>query len=523
MKKTYLYISVLLVVAFSAPSCKKFLDINENPNSATSGTPELILPQAIVRSANLTWSYNGLGNDLMGYTANVGGVGGWGSTISYNFSNSSYSGLFSGTYKANEDLLTVITMSEKDNEHNAFIGAAKIMMVFNYQSLVDTYNDVPYTEALLGTANLQPKYDKAEDIYKALADTLDKAITIMKSTTTNSAFKTADPLFTGDITKWIKFANTIKLRLIIRSNGKVTFANSSFDAAGFLTEDAMVNPGYSKDNGKQNPTFNSMAYSYSGSAVAYQRVPTPYFISYFDNTFISDPKRATMYFNGGVNVRQNQLGYVENDAEKGISPSVWYIATEPTNNATNYAKIGLLKGPDMGQPIMLASESYFLQAQANLKNLTGVPGTVKSNFEAGIFNSFKYLEKDNTNMIPADRNPEADFQAYLTSNAGNKLVDIDAATNDEQKLEAIISQQYVAYNQIISHQAWFEFQRTGYPLITGQPTMANKKYTFVSLVSEAKTPNKLPTRILYPQSEINYNSKNVPTADFNTSKIFWSK
>ena len=523
MKKKYIYISIMLVVAFSASSCKKFLDINENPNSATSGTPELILPQAIVRSANLVVSYNSLGNDLMGYTANVGGVGGWGSTVSYNYTNGSYSGLFSGTYKANEDLLTVVNMSEMDNNHNAFIGSAKIMMVFNFQSLVDTYNDVPYTEALAGIGNLQPKYDKAQDIYKALADTLDKSIALLKSTTTTPAFKKADPLFGGDFTKWIKFANTIKLRLIIRSNGKVTFTNTTFDAAGFLTEDAIVNPGYSKDNGKQNPTFNNMAYSYSGAAATYQRVPTPYLISYFDNTFISDPKRAAMYFNGGVNVRKNQLGYVENDAEKGISPSVWYIATEKDNSATNYAKIGLLKGPDMGQPIMLASESYFLQAQANLKNMAGVPGTVKSNYEAGILNSFKYLEKDNTNMIPADRNPQTDFQAYLTSNVGNKLVDIDATTTDEQKLEAIVTQQYVAYNQIVSHQAWYEFQRTGYPRITGEPTMANKKYTFVSIQSEAKTPNKLPARILYPQSEINLNSKNVPESNINTTKIFWAK
>lgn len=523
MKKTYLYISVLLVVAFSASSCKKFLDINENPNSATFSTPELILPQAIVRSANLSWSYNGLGNDLMGYTANVGGVGGWGSTVSYYFTHGSYGALFSNTYKANEDLLTVVTMSEMDDEHNAFIGAAKIMMVFNYQSLVDTYNDVPYTEALQGTGNLQPKYDKAEDIYKALADTLDKAMALMKTTTSNSAFQTADPLFKGDITNWIKFANTIKLRLILRSNGKVTFTNMGFDAAGFLTEDALVNPGYSKDNGKQNPTFNSMGYSYSGSAATYQRVPTPYFLGYFDGHFINDKKRADMLYNGGVKVRQNQLGYVENDAEKGISPSVWYVATEPTNTASNYAKIGLLKGPDMGQPIMLASESYFLQAQANLKNMAGVPGTVKSNFEAGVFNSFNYLEKDNTNKIPADRDPQADFDAYLADNAGNKLVDIDATANDEEKLEAIVTQQYIAYNQITSHQAWYEFQRTGYPRITGDPTIANKKNTFVSLLSEARTANKLPTRILYPQSEINLNSKNVPEADFNTSKIFWAK
>lgn len=64
-----------------------------------------------------------------------------------------------------------------------------------------------------------------------------------------------DPLFKGDMTKWKKLANTIKLRLIIRGGDKVSFDNKSFSSDGFLTEDAMVQPGYTNVDGKLNPTW----------------------------------------------------------------------------------------------------------------------------------------------------------------------------------------------------------------------------------------------------------------------------
>ena len=160
MKKINIYILLALFTVASTTSCKKFLDINENPNSPTVSTPELVLPQAIVRSANLIVSFNSYGARLVGYQANAGGVSGWGSFVSYDYTTSDYGGLFEASYKAIEDLELVTQLSAVDADHNAYIAAARVMQAFNYQTLVDTYNDVPYFDALKGTAVLQPKYDK---------------------------------------------------------------------------------------------------------------------------------------------------------------------------------------------------------------------------------------------------------------------------------------------------------------------------------------------------------------------------
>lgn len=93
----------------------------------------------------------------------------------------------------------------------------------------------------------------------------------------------------------------------------------------------------------------------------------------------------------------------------------------------------------------------------------------------------------------------------------------------KKKLEAIITQKYIAFNFIFSHEAWNEYRRTKYPAISGAPSTANKYKTFVSITSEATAADKLPTRIMYPNTEYNYNSANVPVIDKYTSKIFWAK
>src|SRR6185312_6388965 len=99
------------------------------------------------------------------------------------------------------------------------------------------YNDVPYTEALKGVGKLTPAYDKAEDIYKDLAAQLDTAIATIRTTMTEESsnptsnvklLSTSDPLFNGKMNRWLQLANTLKLKLLIRGNGKVTFGNTNF-------------------------------------------------------------------------------------------------------------------------------------------------------------------------------------------------------------------------------------------------------------------------------------------------------
>jgi len=519
MKKSFKYILGLLVVT-SAFSCKKQLDINTNPNAPITGTVRTVLPQAIVATANNLSQFNFYGAQVSGYLANGGGVSGWGSIISYNYQNNDFVGLWSGTYDILTDVKYVLDQSANDATLQEFNAAAKVLKAYNFELLVDTYNDVPYTEANLGLANVQPKYDKGVDIYKNLADLCDQAIATFKTVTSATpAFVAADPLYAGSAAKWAQLANTLKLKLVLKGKGKVAFTNTTFDATvGFITADAIVQPGYTKVEGKQNPEWNRWAYTAANAVVAAASnyAVTPWIMTFYNGTKITDAARANVVFKSGTTTAVNRLGYQLSDAGRGASPSSWFRGT----SSTTYDKIGILKGPDAGQPIMLAAESYFLQAEANL-NGTVTTGNAKTNYLAGITNSYRYLYLNNAGAVSTGKDPVADAATYQSANSTNRLVNYDLATTDAQKLEAIITQKYIAFNMIAGHEAWNEYRRTGYPTI--QVSGANAQQSFVSTVSESTAADRLPARILYPVTENQYNSANIPAVNKYTSKIFWAK
>ncbi|WP_342646010.1 SusD/RagB family nutrient-binding outer membrane lipoprotein [Mucilaginibacter sp. CSA2-8R] len=533
--KKILNLFILTLAAVTVTSCKKYLDVNVNPNDPTTGTPDLVLPQSIVYAAAHTVNFNFYGSQTVGYLANGGGVSGWGAIISYNYATTDQTGLFNTSYDVANDIQYVIDNTEGQAQFAQYNAAAKVMKAFVFQRLVDQYNDVPYTESLKGGGNVTPKYDKATDIYKSLADLCDAAITTFNANpVATSQFKTSDPLFgsssstTVEINRWIQFANTLKLRLIIRAGSKVAFSNKTFDSKGFLTDDAIVNPGYTRANGKQNPMWNSYAYSFANAAqtAGAQYVPTPYIISFFNGQKISDPTRINLYYKNGSAVNSgsftNTLGSLLATAGRGQTPNSWFKGT----NATTYDQAGIFKGPDAGQPIFLAADSYFLQAEAMLTGV--ISGDATTAFNNGILASFTYLDKNAagavTGNVPGSatvaRNPSAEVTAYKAANPNSYLVNYEKATTNAQRLEAIITQKYLALNFIIGDEAWNEYRRTGYPVNVNNGSSTE---SFTSVATESTAPDKLPTRLLYPNTEFSYNSANIPSVDKYTSKIFWAR
>ena len=170
-------------------------------------------------------------------------------------------------------------------------------------------------------------------------------------------------------------------------------------------------------------------------------------------------------------------------------------------------------------PILTAAESYFLQAEAAVRGI--ITGDAKTLFENGITSSFKYLylKEDGTSI----GNATADVATYLADNSTSPLVNFSLATTDEQKIEAIITQKYIAMNMVNSDVAWNDYRRTLYPKLNNSPSASGTE-TFASTVSESTRPDRLPSRILYPASEGAYNSTNVPknVSPF-TSLIFWAQ
>lgn len=528
MKRKFFNIATICLL-LSGTACKKYLDINDNPNAATSASAQNIMPQALAATASVLNSYNNYGAQLVGYMANAGGYGGFGSSVTYNFSSSDFSGLWSGTYDNLEDYQTVINQTNSQlPEYGYYNAAARIMRAMDFQLLTDAYNDIPYTDALQGQGNLTPSYTSASEVYVDLARQLDSAIAIINLTDTASGeiknMGSVDVLFGGDATLWKQFANTLKLRLLVRAGDKATFDNTTFDDAGFLTTDALINPGYTRDNGKQNPQWNNWAYTYTGGAATKSWMPSTWALSFYDGSRLDD-WRGYVIYRGFPSTATNQLGYESSSVSSSPAGSSWFSYTNSDANSSSTSggnSVGILKGPNAGFPVMLAAESYFLQAEAALRGIiTGAPGTL---FDAGILASYTYLYQlpDGSFSTDADwSSPSGDYASYKQINEGSYLVNFSLATTTAQQIEAIITQKYIALNFINAQEAWNEYRRTHYPTIVEGSTDATA--SFASLQSVSSRTDKLPSRILYPTSETSYNPQHVPKniSPF-TSSIFWA-
>lgn len=527
---------IALGVSMSLSSCKDYLDINKNPNDATYANPELVLPGALTSTGSLiAVTLNDYGAWISGYQANAFGYSYVGSDVTtYNYTAASNTGVWTGVYGNLRNYQYVINQTDGQAKYILFNAVAKIMKAHHFQLLVDQYGDVPYSEGLLGAENVTPKYDKAEDVYQSLVKELDNSITTLKAHLNDDAvmkLSNADIVFKGDVLKWIKFANNIKLRILIRASESSikTFVNSAFNtfsSEGFLIEDVIVNPGYSASSANMNPFWTNWHSSYTGTytSTGKSRVPTPYIMGFYDGAKLSDSKRGKLVYRD-MTKPLNQLG-VEATSSAASAPTTnypaWYTGTGTGVNASETQ--GILKSRIAGTPIMLASEVNFLLAEAALKGHV-LSGSAQTNFDAGVKNSFIYLLKSgSTNALPSgvtSTTVDADVAAYKTANAASPnayLTDYALATNDDQRLEAIITQKYIALNYITSLESWNEYRRTGYPKTDGS-TDARK--SFASVTSVSSRADKLPVRLLYPQSEINLNGNTPRGLSPFTSRIFW--
>ncbi|WP_242923762.1 SusD/RagB family nutrient-binding outer membrane lipoprotein [Pontibacter liquoris] len=521
MKRIFKFF-ILGTIALSTVSCEHFLDINENPNQAIESTPQQVLPNALTNTAATTVTYNDYGSWHVGYIVNAGGFGGWGSVLTYNYTTSDYNNLWSTAYDNLNDYKYIETTSQGKEELAYYDAIAKIMIAYNYQLLVDTYGDVPYTEALQGSNKVTPAYDKADAIYQDLiANKLDSALYLINNSENAGAIKSGDVMFGGDMQEWERFANTLKLKALVRISevpSLASFVNqefASFNATTkFLEEDAIVNPGYAASAGKQNPMWERYHSSATGTAAGSgrSRIPSNFVLDFYDGTKIEDEARGAVTYINFPKPPTNTLG--DEDADAPTAPSnniAWFVGAGTGSNAAN--TVGIFKGRSMGQPLMLAAESYFLLAEAYARGL--LTGDDQAAFNTGIERSFEYLYKNVNGNVESGYDPAGDAAAYIAANAGEPLVDYTAAGSVEKKIEAIITQKYIALNFIHGHEAWNEYRRTGYPAVTTGST-------FASIKSASSRADKLPVRVLYPASEYQVNPKNAPSGvnAFNTP-IFW--
>lgn len=529
MKSTRFTSIVLLGLLLGAGACKKeFSDINVDPNNPLNADITLVLPsgQAFV-SYIVGGQYNVIGELLSQQMGIPAGGNQYRTWDQYNIPSSTFDGRqFQGLYAGSqEDFQNVITQGTATQEWR-MVGIAKILKAHSFQVLTDLYGDIPFSEALQGTANLTPKYDKQQDVYAGIQALLDDGINDIKKQ--SGRFPGSADLNYGasneaGMSKWIRLANTLKLRSYIHISTKdpVTAAagiralyTSIGGASGLMQSGDSYQYANLNVTGSDNPFYqtnfrlqNNLAVSSTiGNLMttlndprrpvffldADLRIPSGQTTSPIDYIFV-DPGQASPYplnytFPGTTNA-VNRVSY----------PGTWFIGSSFSNAGalgSTYTGISATDATAKARPTLLLTyeESLFLRAEAAVQGwATGE--NAQSLYEAGITASLtRYGVATNATTYVAS--PGVSFAA--------------AATNAD-KLTLISTQKYISFFATNGVEAWTEVRRTANP-------------TLKSPITNVLGPNVFVRRLPYVDSELlrnpNVAATGITPGNLTTS-VWW--
>jgi hypothetical protein len=497
------------VGAVGLGGCKKFLDKNENPNSAVTTDARYVFTNAQQRTiANQVGGVHTMGGSWVGFYGHSTSFTGGGQEKTYVFTNNDFN-YWDGMYDNLADYDYVIKNAAKDNA-TYLVGPAKIMTAYVYQKLVDLYGNVPYTEAMDAANNLEPKYDNAQTIYEDLIVKLTEAIADIKAATFPST-DLSDITFKANKTNWIQLANTLKLRILIRQSnmtGRTAYITGKIneiitEGSGFLTDNAYVQPGYTKSSGKLNPFYNNYGYDQNDAQVqnyAYRKMGAV-IVNFLKNTNdlfrlqrIAAPKTGAD--------PNNQLSYV--GIPLGGDGSTYLEA-----NTSSIGSMQIVKGDASRSSILMsAAEAYFLRAEAAERYGIAALGNARTLYETGVTWAFRLAAATQTGTATATT-AQADAAAATYLASGQPLVDWD---DSPDHLRAIWVQKYLALVHVDGLEAWSEYRRTNSTTSTGSvPTNPQS----------VSTTSAQPVRLYYPLREQNVNSSNYTNVNVFTNRIFW--
>lgn len=496
MKKIIKFAILLVALGLSTTSCENWLDVNTDPNNPTTVTPSLVLPVAQFYSAQIEQGIdrlNALGNLFMVNWSQADGFAWYPDEFKYNVTSSFYQNIFNNTYGNAGKQYAILKNLGEGYEYYQAIG--KIMLSYHFQLLVDCYGDVPYTEALGRSLEPTPVYDNAQTIYEDLIVQLTDAIALIKGAGAQVVKPGEDDaMFRGDMEEWIRFANTLKLRILVRQSdmdGRSSYITTEIAAintegAGYITSDVGINPPYiARESGKQNIIWDTYGLDFTGTKTMNNNATcaSAYIIEYLTET--SDPRIDFIYEKPASGHRGVPQGLLDYDTPVPDQ----YEPAQVSNIGP-----GILQAANQPAIMFTLAESYFNQAEARLKNLITNGPTTKELYQSGITASFEYL-----GLTPA---AAVTYYSQVVNN-----VNYDNSTNKE---EAIITQKWIAVNGINAEQSWFDYTRTGYP--TGIPIPLNYSGSA-----------DRPVRIFYPAGEYSSNGENVPSQpNAFSAKIFWA-
>ncbi len=494
MKRIYSYIAIVILASASVISCDSFLDVNTDPTRLKTA---LVTQSLTAAEAHIGFA---MGADVFLYssifTQQAAGSGVTGSQTrqmdQYIVANADVNNAFSNFYAtalADINYLKQKAFTEGNPQH---AGVAKLLQAYAFGMAVDAWGDVPYREALQGVANLQPTYNGSQEIYDSLFILIDAGIANTKMA---NAIKmgTEDLIYGGDMAKWEKFANTLKLRLALHyakvDNGdklkQVIAAGGPFMGAvadGFQMA-------FENVTNRQNPInqFELQRADYYA--------PGKFIVDMMNAK--TDPRRGFFFTSLPYDVpaggTPNYVGFTPGNTQSPPNSRIHtYLRGAIVTNGTARTAQGAPTATAVTytgaapQRMLTFAEYNFIRAEAAL--VYGAAGDAAAFLKAGIEASL------------TDAGVAAAAAATYATSASATVT-----------LKNIIEEKYVA-SYGVPMEPWSDWRRTGFPVIAATPAAIEKGN------------NDIPRILIYPLSEQQANADNVPSRLSMALKgVFWDK
>lgn len=529
MKKIYL-LFIILAATFTLGACsdEDYTAKYNDPSKTTVSACSKLMTGAFVAGKSYTYnSYwrmytweNVFGNYIQscGYQNNSGSVYYVNDGYIADRWNNFYQVL--AQFRQMEDKFNKETETEQADD-KIFKDLTEIYLYDHLSQMVDLFGSVPFSKAgYLGVTgdvtSSYPAYDKDVDLYTTMLSRLGEIYTELKgmtlSTKTSSSLKAQDFINKGSLTKWMKYCNSLRLRLAVHvsAQGDLTatgraavkeILDGNYPLVSDLDDEIEVipdNDGFNyreefRDGFKDINSYASQALVDAMTSVAGQndyRMPVIYM-----------PNAAGEY--KGMSTSETAG---EQAARQALTYDKRYYARLDSATYTD--------NKNFVSPIITASEVYLLKAEAYQNGWA--TGSTKDAFVNGILYSTKFYYRQNSLSVTS--------YGYKGTYPGDNAVKAYAEAvwaNSTNKMETIITQKWINFGIIQPTQAWTDYRRTGYPNLT-QLTDAT-----------AQVYKTLPNRVRYPNIEQSNNKTNFSAAvsamggKGNASdgyiKLFWAK
>ncbi len=526
--KTFIILSAALLAGISSSCSDSYMeDLNTDKSKANS-----IDPNAQLTTAELQ-TYGDLGmveiyrNYLYAFTQQL--MGCWNTTDyggRHTVDNNEMGRIWTSFYpKAIKNLTDAIHRSAEDENRKNINAILRIYRVYMMSVITDIYGDAPYSEAGQGYLKeiYNPKYDTQEDIYNDFFTELKDAASALNAANDRI---TGDVIYNGDVAKWIKLANSLRLRYAMR------ISDVAPEKARKEFEDALASEGGVLTSGSDDALIKYMDISFSfgqdsytdyrGNALSqllFGNDPAnnpSYLCSTFFNQLYNtkDPRTfmiARFYYDGLMSQTSpdNRIDLTDEITGKGIamnpcqpgafSYDPWpqgydsdmmkeIAKTNPSVETTMARETepklanNFLRGDNPGV-VMTCAEVNLLLAEASLKKWnTG--GTVEEFYSKGVRAAMDVLA-DNYGY---DRISDNDFNAYIAGNGTG---------HTEQQAKAAINTQAWILHFTNPAECWANVRRSGYPRLKSPA-----EYGFGQYLTGGKD---IPVRLCYPTLESSYN------------------